>query len=169
MKFDSTVTFSMILAIVAFVSPIAVAIINNRHQAEIRKLEMEQELKIKIADTYYDDKKKAFECFANAAGNFITYSGAVDRVRRLENLFSASHSAMLYCSEDNKNLILLFITFVVSEVDKGNKFESKSDFTSRLLMITSELNAELSTLRNSNEKLYDNPKESKSKVRKNKK
>lgn len=40
MKLDSTITISIILAICALFAPSITAIINNRHQYKIRKLEL---------------------------------------------------------------------------------------------------------------------------------
>ena len=43
-EIDLTVTVSVIIALCAIVSPILTAIINNRHQLKIRKLEMQERL-----------------------------------------------------------------------------------------------------------------------------
>lgn len=68
MSLDITWTITAIIAVSSFLSPIVVAIINNRHQARLRKYELEHDRQIKQidlnqqalirqADVYYADKK----------------------------------------------------------------------------------------------------------------
>ena len=64
MKFDFTVTITAILGIAAVISPIATAIINNRYQLKVKKLELEQNHKDKT--TYY--VRSIFE-------NYLRYTG----------------------------------------------------------------------------------------------
>lgn len=45
MKLDLTVTITAILGIAAIISPIATALINNRHQLKLKKLEYQQKEK----------------------------------------------------------------------------------------------------------------------------
>lgn len=63
MELNLTVTISVIIALVALVSPIAVAIINNRYQARLRKMELQHDLEVKQMDVYYSEKKQAFNLF----------------------------------------------------------------------------------------------------------
>ena len=52
MELDLTVTVSVIIALCAIVSPILVAIINNRHQRKMKQLEIAKEHKMKAFETY---------------------------------------------------------------------------------------------------------------------
>lgn len=44
MKFDSTVTISVVLALVATISPMLTALINNRHMLKIKKLDYDNDV-----------------------------------------------------------------------------------------------------------------------------
>lgn len=62
MKFDPTITFSLVIAFVALISPIITAIINNLHQSNVKKLDLlyskKQEILsdfVKNAMHYYPD------------------------------------------------------------------------------------------------------------------
>lgn len=81
MNFDITWTITAVIAVSSFLSPVAVTIISNRHQAKLRALELEHDerlrkldlkhqIVIKQLDIYYADKKDAFSNFLNAAGLF---------------------------------------------------------------------------------------------------
>lgn len=43
MKIDPTITFALIVAFVSLISPIAVALINNRHMRKMKEMELKQE------------------------------------------------------------------------------------------------------------------------------
>lgn len=71
MEINITWTITAIIAVSSFLSPIVVAIINNRHHARLRKMELEhdeyirwldlqQTTTVKQFDIYYADKKKIF-------------------------------------------------------------------------------------------------------------
>ena len=63
-KIDLTVTISVIIALCAIVSPILTAIINNRHQLKLRKLELRQ----KQYENTIMYQRNIFE-------NYLRYSG----------------------------------------------------------------------------------------------
>lgn len=67
MDFNLTVTISAILGIAAVISPIATAIINNRYQLKLKKLELEQYHLDKT--TYY--VRSIFENYLRCAGKCI--------------------------------------------------------------------------------------------------
>ena len=52
MNIDLSITISVILALSAILSPIIVAIINNRHQRKMKQLEMANEHKIRAIEEY---------------------------------------------------------------------------------------------------------------------
>ncbi len=67
MKFDLTISVTAILGIAAIISPIATAIINNRYQIKLKKLEMQQQKLEKT--TYYI--RSIFENYLRCAGRCI--------------------------------------------------------------------------------------------------
>lgn len=73
MKFDLTITISVIVALTAIISPVIVALINNSYQLKMKKLE-----------SYDLAKLNAFEQFTKAAGTYISYP-CVDHKTKLGN------------------------------------------------------------------------------------
>ncbi len=73
MKVDLTITVTAILGIAAIISPIATAIINNRYQLKIKKLELQQ--KHLESTTYYI--RSIFENYLRYAGRCI-YNADLD-------------------------------------------------------------------------------------------
>ena len=67
MKLDLTITVTAILAIAAVVSPIATAIINNRYQLKLKKIELHQK---HLEDTSYY-VRSIFENYLRYAGRCI--------------------------------------------------------------------------------------------------
>lgn len=81
MNLNITWTITAIIAVNSFLAPIFVALTNNKHHSQIRKLELEhdanlrqidlqQQANIHQVEIYYSDKKQAFSEFIVAAGNF---------------------------------------------------------------------------------------------------
>ena len=71
-KIDLTISISVIVALCAIISPILTAIINNRYQLKLKKLELEQE-NIKNTVLY---KRNIFENYLKYSGERIAYSDA---------------------------------------------------------------------------------------------
>ena len=74
MAIEITWTITAIIAVSSFISPIFVAIINNKHQIKMRRLELEhdeymrqldlqQQTMVRQFDIYYADKKSCFSQF----------------------------------------------------------------------------------------------------------
>ena len=59
-RFDFSITVTAILAVCAIVSPILVAIINNRHQLKMRQLEINHEETVKRNEYIFDQVSLAF-------------------------------------------------------------------------------------------------------------
>ena len=68
-EIDLTVTVSVIIALCAIVSPILTAIINNRHQLKIKKLEMQERL-YENTVTY---QRKIFENYLIHLGKCLAF------------------------------------------------------------------------------------------------
>lgn len=67
---DSTITISAIVAICAIISPVLTAIINNRHQFRIKKMELKQ----KEYEQSVLYKKNILESYLRHAGTCIVHS-----------------------------------------------------------------------------------------------
>jgi hypothetical protein len=87
--FDLSISIAVIIAITALISPILVAIINNRHQFKMKKMEYEETQKLKKLeiqsdlqrhqwDTYYNKSTIVFEELANNVGNYLGYTADIE-------------------------------------------------------------------------------------------
>lgn len=153
MEINITWTITAIIAVSSFLSPIAVAIINNRHHARIRKMELEhdeymrwldlqQTTTVKQFDIYYADKKKSFADFANAAGQF---SFAKEEEREYKMLQSSAHTAMLYCNKSNYDLLSDFLEYIDNIFGSGYTKAERDDYTKTLTSVITSLNEELAS------------------------
>lgn len=89
-RFDISITITSILAVCAIISPILTAIINNRHNWRIRKLEMKRE-------DYQNNvmyKRNIYENYLRAAGRCIYHSDIANLKEYGEHYLVA-----LMCSE----------------------------------------------------------------------
>lgn len=153
MKFNVTWTITAIIAVSSFLSPIFVAIINNRHQAKMRKMELEhaehirwldfqQSTVIKQFDVYYEDKKKAFSDFAHAAGLF---SFAKEEENEYQLLQASAHKAMLFCNQSNYDFLSDFLEYVDDIFGSGYTKTERDEYTKTLTSIITSLNEELAS------------------------
>lgn len=153
MNIDITWTITAVIAVSSFLSPIAVAIINNKHQAKIRALELEhdervrmidlkQQTIIKQLDIYYADKKDAFSNFLNAAGLFAMGKQSRQDYERLQ---STIQTAMLFCSPSNYALLSNFLEYVDNIFGGGYTSSERNEYSKTLTSITTSLNEELSS------------------------
>lgn len=153
MKFDVTWTITAIIAVSSFLSPIFVAIINNRHHAKIRKMELEhdecvrwldlqQSTIIKQFDIYYEDKKKAFSHFAHDAGLF---SFAKQNHHEYQALQASAHTAMLFCNESNCHLLSDFLEYADNIFGDGYSKNERDEYTKTFTSVITSLNKELAS------------------------
>lgn len=145
MEFNLTVTISVIIALVALVSPIAVAILNNRYQARLRKMELQHDLEVKQMDLYYSEKKQAFYDLLKIAG---VYRIGPDRPN-LERLQSAAYSAILFCNQENKAKIQSFVKLANEQFAQSIPIDERIKYCEALYSLSSVLNDELIKLKNS--------------------
>lgn len=141
------------IAVAAFLSPIFVAIINNRHsrimrqmdimhQETIKKMESEAALIEKQFSIYYADKRAAFSDFLQAAGHF---SSTTQSTSVYEALHSSADRALLFCNEYNRDFIIDFLKRVDEEFYGINASRTqRREYTSLITSIASSLNDELS-------------------------
>lgn len=153
MEINITWTITAIIAVSSFLSPIVVAIINNRHHVKIRKIELEYDKNIRWLnfqqstiinqfDVYYSDKKNAFADFSNAAGQF---SFAKEEVREYQALQSSAHTAMLYCSQSNYDLLSDFLEYADNIFGSGYTKAERDEYTKTLTSVITSLNEELAS------------------------
>ena len=78
MKFDSTMTFALIISITSLVSPIIVAVINNKHLTKMKEMEINQE-NFKNISLH---KRELFESFLYLIGEF-SYENTQTEITKL--------------------------------------------------------------------------------------
>ncbi len=152
MSIEITWTITALIAVSSFLSPIAVAIINNRHHTKIRAIELEhderlkqidlhQQALIRQADIYYADKKTAFSAFAKASGAF---SLSKQTAQTYETLHASIDTALLFCNPENQKLLIDFQNYVDAQVF-GSEYSihSRAEYSKALNKISLSLNKEL--------------------------
>ena len=151
MNFDITWTITAIIAVISFLSPIFVALINNHHHAKMRKMELEhdeflrkldlqQQISIRQADIYYADKKKAFSEFLYHAGQ---YAFSKHHEQIYENLLSASQQALLFCNAANQELLQKFIEETDRLLGTGYSFDKRNEYSKFVSKVALALSREL--------------------------
>lgn len=145
MEFNLTITISVIIALIALISPVAVAIINNRHQVKLRKMELHHDLEVKQMDLYYSEKKQAFYDLLKIAG---VYRTSPDQTN-LGKLQSAAYSAILFCNWENKDKIQSFVKLANDVFNQSFPSDERIKYCEALYSLSSVLNDELIKLKNS--------------------
>lgn len=145
---DFTITLTVIISVIAFVSPIFVAIINNAHNTKIRKMELQNQLEQKQFDTYYSDKEKAYAAFSNIAGEFIFNNAYADAYQKLS---SSIYQVMLLCDENTKPLLNDFVDHFNSHCSTD---DWKKIYLFKLSSLTNALNKELYSTARAISELY---------------
>ena len=138
----NTSTTTGIIAIIALISPIVVAMINNFFSYFMRRLEFKARMKERQFDTYYTDKKEAFTEFVKDASELVT---CIKSGNRYQAIFNSIHKAMLFSNEDNKKLLSDFLEYVndiLFHQDNLSK-EWQVEYMRKYTHITHSLNIEL--------------------------
>jgi len=136
--FDMTVTISIILAICALFAPSITAIINNRHNYKIRKLELEHDEYLHHSDIQYRNKYEVYKNLIDLAGRYSMFNS---HAHDYTQMLSSIHDALLVCDSQTKPLLLEFLECVqmLSSMDQ-------SKYLKLLTSITESFNRELATL-----------------------
>lgn len=152
MKIDVTWTITAIIAVSSFLSPIAVAIINNLHQAQMRKMELNYNRQIKELDLkqqaitrqtgiYYFDKKTAFSDVLKYAGRFASQKYDLTSYNLLH---SAIDVAMLFSSYETRSALNIFLDHVDHiYFGTGASEEERANYSDAVSFLASSLNLEL--------------------------
>ena len=118
-----SVIFAIVVGLVAFISSIAVALINNYHQRKLRAIELQHDLKVqtlkinsdlenKRLDTYFHEKISAFSNLIDLSSKF--YHDPKNQ-KLLTDLYSAIYIASIHCSRsDCRNSVTGFANAVSS-------------------------------------------------------
>lgn len=149
---------TVVIACVAFISPIAVALINNwhnskmrikemAHEQDLKKLELDHQYAVKQLDVYYKEKKDAFQEFVKSIAYLV--SSPYDS-SQLQKLHSTAAQAILFCSEENKQRIKDLLMFANRCEENGRCLtrEETTLFTQKTNEISYHLNEELKSTAN---------------------
>lgn len=152
MNFDITWTITAVIAVSSLLSPIAVAIINNRHNEKLKKLELDYNLRFqtlqinqqeenRLANIYYSDKKNAFSDFLKAAGHFPEDKQSL---KNYGSLHASIDNASLFCSSENRLLLENFLNFINTEAFLGGyNTTDLTTYSDRVTQLTISLSKEL--------------------------
>ncbi|MBS7175892.1 hypothetical protein [Massiliimalia timonensis] len=77
MKIDSTITLAFLVSLIAFISPIATTILNNRHQAKMKKEEMFIKRKLEVIENYLSNVGKTLGDSRHNLVDLGTYAGEI--------------------------------------------------------------------------------------------
>lgn len=137
-----SLTVTSIIALIALLSPICVAIINNVHHTKIKKMELKNQMEQKQFEIYYSDKVKAFTNLTSYAGKLIT---EIKDGNSYANIFINFHNALLLCNSKNQMLIVDFVTFVNTQLMSSQKptKDWEAEYLSKLSALSISLNNEL--------------------------
>lgn len=117
MKYDLSMTISAIIAVVAVISPIFTAIINNSHQRKMKKIE--------LAQLQYErdilHRKEIFEDYLRKAGNHIgTECASVETSKEYNNAYLL---ALLYAPISLRHEMMSVNDFVKQDDSESAIFE----------------------------------------------
>lgn len=106
MKIDPTLSFSIILALVALVAPILTAIINNLYLIRMKKLELKQQ-------QISSNKNHIKDCFEEFLSSYGKYVGSV-RDADLAALKSSFYSLLPYIPSKHLDVFFKFYDALLS-------------------------------------------------------
>lgn len=124
MNFETTITFSLLLTIIAFVSPIVTTLINNYYNFKIKKLDM-----------YEQAKRNSLENFINAVSAVIT----VPNNENLKLYYSSLNNLYIYFSITNTE----DIKKLNNEIDQFNIKDDSTSIQKVLNKITVTLSSQI--------------------------
>lgn len=94
LKIDFTLTLSIVIAVIALISPIITTVINNRHQLKIKKIDM-----------YEESKRQALSEFIENAQEYLLNS---DYEKPTIKYHSSLDKLFLYFSDIDLNTFISF-------------------------------------------------------------
>ena len=150
MKFNLTWTITAILAVSSFLSPIFVAIINNRHQEKIRKMDLQhdekmrqmdlkQQATIRQSDIYYSNKKDAFSNFVEIAGGYLSHT---QNPTQYGLIVSSLKRVLIFCNPENQDKLCRFREYIDNDIF-GSNYSQREKYNQLLNDLSLSLNKEL--------------------------
>jgi hypothetical protein len=126
---DLSISIAVIIALTALISPIIVAILNNKHQYKMKKMEyeaiakskdidMQFELKSHQWDTYYT---KATIVYEELAKNVGTYLGDTSYIEPYSKSLASINQARVYADNELQVLLDLLTAEIVAFDNDGAK------------------------------------------------
>lgn len=94
LKFDSTLTLSIVIAVIALVSPIITTVINNRYQLKLKKIDM-----------YEEAKRQVLSDFIENAQEYLLNPGYIESTVKY---YSSLDKLFLYFSDIDLNTFMPF-------------------------------------------------------------
>lgn len=140
---DGTITISIVLAICALFAPSITAIINNKHQYKMRKLELSHDEYLHHSDMQYRNKYDVYKSFIETAGDYCMFN---DLAKYYTNFLSALQAALLLCDAQTRPLLLEF-----QKLTENYSSRNKIEYVKLLTSITDSFNRELSLLSSRND------------------
>lgn len=114
MPIDTTITISVIVALVALISPIITAIINNRHQLKIKMMEYKE-------NRYTEEirhQKQLLEHYCNALTKLIIYE--IPANEHFNEYGAAFGEAVLYMNKDQSKIAVKLYNLIAFDKQKCN-------------------------------------------------
>lgn len=157
------IDFNSIVTLASVSTTIAVTVINAVHNTKIKKLELEnsrllkeiesqQEIKTKIIDMYYIDKKTAFQNLSQALGDhYILCNG-----KSFSQVQSSAQTSLLFCDfDESKKAITNMIENAKNlYLKNGNTSVLRDEFYNSFESLTKALNKELQSIKHTDN--FDN-------------
>lgn len=124
MKFDTTVTISVLLALSAILANVITTILNNRHQSKLKKLEMYELQKREVLQNFIN---VTIDCFGNYDNYYIN-----------KDFTKAIYTLQLYFKSAN-------ITFIemMNELMKDSSGKNRTEFNTSFAKIINKLSEEI--------------------------
>lgn len=138
MKIDSTITISILLAICALFAPSITALINNRHQYKIRKLELQYDFISHHSDLIYQNKYSVYKSFLEEASKYTLFN---DYAKNFTSVLASAQAALLLCDIDTKTFLMQYIKGM-----ENHLFKNRHEYVVLLNNIADSFNRELSSL-----------------------
>lgn len=131
---------TIVIAVAAIISPVIVAVINNRYSLKMRSLEIGKELSQRQLDVYYADKNRVHNEFVVEAGKFNLWRETPE----IYIAFSSSaNKVLLICEKENQKPLLDFIEYADATYGDPYAEARRKEYIEKLSALVLKLSAEL--------------------------
>jgi len=126
---DLSISIAVIIALTALISPIIVALINNKHQYKMKKMEYEENEKAKLLeiqsefkrhqwDTYYSKATVVYEELAKNVGMFL---GDTSYIEPYSKSIASINQALVYADNDLQGDLRLLMADIIAFDENGSE------------------------------------------------